>query len=89
MCVAVERRESIQTMKKWYGIMDFIFASATDWMPIPVMICWSEKERSSLRMTLDSVLRLASPRMMTTERKRDVPAVTIKESRTFMMISDG
>ena len=39
MCVAVASKDSIQTIKKWYGTMDFIFAKATHWMPIPVMIC--------------------------------------------------
>lgn len=37
--VAVERSDSSQMMKKWYGTIYFIFARPIDWMPMPVMIC--------------------------------------------------
>ncbi len=82
MCVAVERRDSIHTMKKWYGIMDFIFASATHWMPIPVNICWSLNERRSFRRTLASVLRLDSEKIIMLDIRMEMPAVMMKESRT-------
>ena len=67
--------------------MDFIFASATHWIPMPVMICWSLKERRSFRSTLDSVLRFDSVRIIVLLIMRERPAVMMKERRTWVGVS--
>lgn len=74
-----ESRESIQMMKKWYGIMEDMCARPMIWMPIPESICWSEKERRSLRGILEAE---RGRRTMVVERRRAVEAVMMKERRT-------
>ena len=84
ICVAVERSDNTQMMKKWYGTMNSIFANPTHWIPIPVITCWSEKERSNFRITFDSWdERLNSRKINTLERTRESPAVMMNDKRTY------
>ena len=66
-------------MKKWYGTMVFIFARPTDWMPIPVRICWSEKDWRSLRDIGAEVDFRRPRRMMEAERRMESMFVIIKD----------
>jgi len=76
--------DSIQTIKKWYGTMVSIFARPTHWIPMPVMICWSDSERSSLREMRDrEAAWRSSARMIQAERRNARPAVMMKERRTY------
>lgn len=82
--VAVDNKPSIQIMKKWYGTIVSSFASPTDWIPIPVMSCWSENEFSSLARMLEGEDFLRScRRIMRTLRVMAKPAVMMKERRTW------
>ena len=77
--VAVDSSERSQMMKKWYGTMVFIFARPTDWMPIPVRICWSEKDWRSLR-DMGAEVDLRRPRrIMAAERRMESMFVIIKD----------
>lgn len=73
----MDNRLSNHTIKKWYGVMLFIFANATDWMPIPVRICWSEKDCSSLRH-IGADVDFRRPR-------RIIMAESVIESKLVMM----
>ena len=70
-------------MKKWYETIVFIFARPTDWIPMPVTICWSEKERRSFRAMGADVLLRRPRRMMVEARRREMQFVTMKERRTW------
>lgn len=60
-----------------------IFARPTDWIAIPVSICWSEKDRRSLRGILDGYGdEVDSRRTMSELRMKAVPAVMMNERRT-------
>lgn len=61
--------------------MVFIFARPTDWMPIPVMICWSEKLRSSFRHIGAEVDFFKPSRMMEELRMRETKFVMMKARR--------
>ena len=81
--VVVESRESIQIIKKWKGTMELILARPTDWMPIPVMICWSERASKNLRGIFQgSNDGESSRKMISALRARAMKAVMIKERRT-------
>lgn len=66
--------------------MDFIFDNPMDCNPMPVMSCWSESERRSLRRIFSPVLgevgEVAGERIMTEEKMREIPAVIMNESNT-------
>lgn len=81
-CVAVDKSDSIQIIKKWYGTMVSIFASPTLCRPIPVMICWSEKESNSFLNILASFFRRSSWKMIIALKMMAMPAVITKESST-------
>ena len=59
-----------------------ILARPTHWMPMPVRICWSENEESSLRH-MGAEVDLRSPkRMMIAESSRERKLVIMKDRRT-------
>lgn len=61
--------------------MVFILARPMDWIPMPVMICWSENERRSFRH-IGAEVDLRRPRRMIMELSRmDMKFVIIKERR--------
>lgn len=65
--------------------MDFIFERPTLCNPMPVMSCWSESERRSLRMILRVVLGElfeVGVSIIIEEKRRDIPAVIMNESNT-------
>ena len=63
--------------------MVFIFASPTDWMPMPVRICWSEKDWRSFRDMGAEVDFRRPSRIMVAERRIERMLVIIKESRVY------
>jgi hypothetical protein len=85
--VAVLSKLSNQMMKKWYGTIVFILANPTLWMPIPVMICWSLKERRSLRKTGTDVDLRRPRRIMVEERMRATKLVMMKERSVPVLVS--
>ena len=80
--VAVERRDKSQMMKKWYGTIVFIFARPTDWIPMPVTICWSENPSSNFRATGADVDLRRPKRMIIEASKSEMQFVIMKERRT-------
>lgn len=79
--VAVLSKLSSQMMKKWYGTIVFILARPTDWMPMPVRICWSEKDCRSFRLTGAEVDLRRPRRMMAPESRKETKFVMMKERR--------
>lgn len=61
----------------------FILASPTDWMPMPVRICWSEKDCSSLRDIGADVDFRRPSRMMVAERRIERMFVIMKDKRVY------
>lgn len=60
-----------------------ILTSPTDWMPMPVIICWSEKESRSFRGigALVDFLRLRI--IIMALRRRERKFVIMKDRRTY------
>lgn len=84
-CVAVDKRDSIHIMKKWYGTIVSILARPTLWRPMPVIICWSEKDSNSFLNIFASFFRRSSWKIIIALRIMAIPAVIMKDSRTYFI----